>query len=92
MLWIALHFPRLALEALPPAPASPEPWAITDGACVLVCNRQAQARGVRDDMRLSAACALVPELRHRPRDTDAEAVALDTLAAWAGRFTPNVSL
>ena len=59
---------------------------------MLVCNRQAQARGVRDGMRLSAACALVPGLHHRPRDADAEAVALDTLAAWAGQFTPNVSL
>jgi protein ImuB len=59
---------------------------------VLVCNAQAAARGVRAGMRLSAACALAPDLEHRPRDAAAEAAALAALAAWAGKFTPNISL
>ena len=92
MLWIALDFPCLPLEAFPSASARAEAWAIADGAGVLVCNDQARALGVRAGMRLSAACALAPRLNHRLRDAAAEAAALDTLAAWAGQFTPNVSL
>lgn len=59
---------------------------------MLVCNEPARALGVREGMRLSAACALAPALNYRLRDTVAEAATLATLAAWAGQFTPNVSL
>jgi protein ImuB len=92
MLWIALDFACLPLEAFPSASTHAEPWAIVDGADVLVCNSRAHALGVREGMRLSAACALAPPLNYRLRDAAAEAAALDTLAAWAGQFTPNVSL
>ena len=92
MLWIALDFPCLPLETFALTSAHTEPWAITDGTDVLVCNRQAHALGVRHGMRLSAACALSPHLNHRQRDMAAEAATLDTLAAWAGQFTPNVSV
>jgi protein ImuB len=92
MLWIALDFPRLPLETFALASAHTEPWAIADGTDVLVCNQPARALGVHDDMRLSAACALSPQLNYRPRDTTAEAATLTTLAAWAGQFTPNVSM
>jgi protein ImuB len=43
-------------------------------------------------MARAAATALAPALRIRERDTEAEDNALKDLAAWAGRFTPNVSL
>ena len=92
MLWIALDFPCLPLETFALASAHTEPWAIADGADVLVCNEPARALGVRAGMRLSAACALAPQLNYRLRDAAAEAAALATLAAWAGQFTPNVSL
>ena len=92
MLWIALDFQCLPLEAFPSVSAQAEPWVIADGADVLVCNAEAHALGARAGMRLSAACALAPGLNYRLRDTVAEAAALDTLAAWAGQFTPNVSL
>jgi protein ImuB len=92
MLWIALDFPCLPLETFALASAPIEPWAIADGTDVLVCNRPAQALGVRHGMRLSAACALSPRLNYRLRDTAAEAATLDTLAAWAAQFTPNVSV
>ncbi len=59
---------------------------------MLVCNQPAHALGVREGMRLSAACALVPQLNYRLRDAAAETATLDTLAAWAQQFTPNVSL
>jgi protein ImuB len=43
-------------------------------------------------MTLAAACALAPTLSYRTRDPAAEAAALEQLAAWAGQFTPSVSL
>ena len=92
MLWIALYFPCLPLEAFPQASAQPESWAVTDGPAVTVCNAQAGARGVRSGMRLSAACALAPSLNYRPRDPAAETAALDQIAAWAGQYTPSVTL
>ncbi|MEO8441817.1 MAG: DNA polymerase Y family protein [Betaproteobacteria bacterium] len=92
MLWIALDFPCLPLDTFALPSAHTEPWAIADGTDVLVCNAPAQALGVRNGMRLSAACALSPQLNYRPRDEAAEAATLATLAAWANQFTPNVSL
>lgn len=92
MLWIALDFPCLPLETFALASAHSEPWAIADGTDVLVCNQPAHALGVRAGMRLSAACALSPRLNYRLRDAAAETATLATLAAWAGQFTPNVSL
>jgi protein ImuB len=92
MLWTALHFTCLPLESFPQASAQSEPWAVTDGAAVAVCNPQAGARGVRRGMSLSAACALAPDLNYRPRDLKAETAALEHIAAWAGQFTPSVTL
>lgn len=43
-------------------------------------------------MSLAAACALAPDLRHRPRDAAAEDAALGQIAAWSVQFTPAVSL
>jgi protein ImuB len=92
MLWIALHFPRLPLEAFAQTSASTEAHAVADGARVLTCNERAAARGVRSGMSIAAACALAPELVYRQRDAAAESAALDQLAAWALQFTPGVSL
>ena len=92
MLWIALNFPRLPLDAFPQASAAPEPWAVTDGPRVMVCNQHAHAQGLRAGMTLAAACALVPALNYRPRDAAVEAAALGQIAAWSAQFTPSVSL
>jgi protein ImuB len=92
MLWIALNFQRLPLDSFPQAAASAEAWAVADGPRVIVCNAQARAQGVRAGMSLSAACALAPKLNYRARVPAAEAAALDQIAAWAGQFTPSVSL
>jgi len=43
-------------------------------------------------MARAAAAALAPTLRVRERDAAAELEALEGLAAWAGRYTPNVAL
>ncbi|MGA8049493.1 MAG: DNA polymerase Y family protein [Burkholderiales bacterium] len=96
MLWVALRFPSLALEALSRDRAPHElagvPWVIADGREVLACNAQAEALGVRSGMGLAAAWAFAPRLRVRPREQAAEHEALEGIAAWACRFTPYVSL
>jgi protein ImuB len=94
MLWIALHFPRLALEA--PlrglAPCDGVPWAIAEERAVIACDAAASALGVRAGMPLAAAWAIAPQLAVRPRDAPAERSALEGAAAWLGGFTPRVSL
>ncbi|MDD5329715.1 MAG: DNA polymerase Y family protein [Sulfuricella sp.] len=91
MLWLSLYFPHLPLEIFPQG-AVLEPLAVADGRLVLNCNREAEAAGVRPGMAVSAAAALAPQLRFRRRDEAAEAAALSRLAAWAGQYTPAVSL
>ncbi len=87
-----MHLPRLPLEAFAQASASTEARAVVDGTRIIVCNERAVARGMRNGMSLAAACALVPDLVHRPCDHAIEAAALEQLAAWALQFTPGVSL
>jgi protein ImuB len=92
MLWLSLYFPRLPLEVFPQGGVAPEPLAIADGRLVLSCNREAEGLGIRAGLGVSAAAALAPQLQVRKRDEAAEAAALARLAAWAGQFTPTVSL
>jgi protein ImuB len=96
MLWVALHFPRLALEALlrgcAPSKGADEPWAVAENRCVLACNAAAAAAGVRPGSALAAAWAIAPRLRVLPRNAGAEAAALEAIAAWACQFTSRVSL
>lgn len=59
---------------------------------VVDCNAAAFALGVRPRMARAAAAALAPHLRFHERDAAAERAALEGVAAWAGRYTPNVAL
>jgi protein ImuB len=92
MLWTALYFPLFPLESFLPASARSEPWAVTDGTHVAICNGQARESGIRPGTSLATACALAPALNHRQRDPAAEAAALEQVAAWALQFTPAVTL
>jgi len=94
MLWAAFHFPRLPLEALlrGHAPSETGAWAVAESGRVLACDAAARRLGVRDGMALSAAWAIAPALRVLERNARAEAEALEGVALWLGRFTPNVSL
>jgi len=92
MLWMALHFPYLALETLLRGHASSEPWAVFEHRTVLACDARARALGIRAGMGLSAAWALAPQLRVCPRDAPAEHEAIEGIAAWLCAFTPSVSL
>jgi protein ImuB len=96
MLWLAIHFPALPLEIFSRGGAAPEPLAVIERqgnrSRVKACNEAASERGIRPGMAGPAALALVTDLIVRGRDLAAEQESLDGLAAWAGSFTPAVSL
>ncbi len=93
MLWIAICLPELPLEACTVTPDSiREPFAIGDAQRVLHVNRAAAAAGVTAGMRRTTAVALCPRLALRERDPTTEQSALEAVARWALRFTPNVAL
>ena len=95
-LWMAIHFPELALEALERDIDERRPHAVIDGSGsaqrVAACDRAAARAGVRSGMALNAAIALAPRLMARPRQPRAEERLLERCAAWAGQFTPLVSI
>lgn len=59
---------------------------------IVVADRAAAEAGVGAGMRLSGALGLSPDLAVFERQPAREAVALDSLACWAGQFTPQVSI
>ncbi|PKO89655.1 MAG: hypothetical protein CVU18_03320 [Betaproteobacteria bacterium HGW-Betaproteobacteria-12] len=89
MLWLALHFPLFALEALP---LRQSPSAVVGRGRILAGDPGATAAGVVSGQKLSTALGLAPGLRVFERDPAREARALADLACAAGRFTPSVSL
>jgi hypothetical protein len=58
---------------------------------VLVCDRLAAEAGVSAGQKLSTALGLQPGLAVSERDAAREGGALESLACWAGRFTPTLS-
>lgn len=95
-LWLAVHFPRLSLEALRIHPASHEPVAAVDGVgtktCIIDCTKDAADKGVRPGQMLNAALALEPHLRIVRREAASEQAALIRLADVGQGFTPTVSM
>ncbi len=89
MLWLALNFPLLPLEALP---LRQSPSAVVQRGRLLACDAAASAAGVTPGQKLSTALGLAPGLRAFEREAPREMLALDQLACWAGNFTPTVSL
>ncbi len=88
MLWLAIHFPALSLEIFP---SSSGPIAVAEKG-IVSCNEKASILGIRPGMTISAAHALSSGLIVKFRDRNAESETLAGLAAWAGRFTPSVSI
>ena len=89
MLWLALHFPLLPLEALA---SRQSPSALVVRGRVLVADKLAAGAGVAQGQKLSTALGLVPGLPVFERHIVRETRALENLACWAGRFTPTLSL
>lgn len=89
MLWLALHFPLLPLEALP---LRQSPSAVVARGLVQVGDAEAVAAGVCAGQKLSTALGLQPGLSVFERCEAREKQAQESLACWAGRFTPTISL
>jgi protein ImuB len=95
MRWLAIHLPALPLEVYSRSLEEEVPLAVCQrgqGGRILLGNRCAAQLGVRPGIPVGAALALVSDLRVLPRKLSAEHAALTRLAAWCGRFTPEVSL
>jgi protein ImuB len=96
MLWVALELPSLPLQIVERAGATAQPLVVSEGpaqrplvACV---NAAAKEAGIREGQAVAAAKALAGDLRIVPRDPRLEVETLESLAAWAGQFTPMVAL
>jgi protein ImuB len=74
------------------AGVSATPLVIAEGPeqrpLVVCANEAARRAGIREGQAVAAAKALAGEMRVLPRDTRAERAALESVAAWAGQFTP----
>jgi protein ImuB len=91
MLWLALYFPRFALEVFPSEQSDWPAVAVwRERVCAL--NLAAEQAGIALGQRLSSALGLAPGLRVCTRETAREAAALYGLACWAGRFTPQLCM
>ena len=99
MLWACLRFPQLALDVVrgdSDAPSRRMPFAVIDGPLqrrhIVLSNASAQTAGVRSNQALTAARTLCPHLSTIPRDGSAERQALEAIAAFAYRFSGEVSI
>jgi protein ImuB len=88
-LWLALHLPRLPLEARAPLPS---PSAVVERGRILIADEAAQGAGVASGIGVAAARALSPGIVLFPRDAPREDAALRALACWAGRLTPRIGV
>lgn len=91
MLWIALHLPKLPLEALTPS-HEPAARCVIEEHAVRVANDAAEAAGIHPGCRKATALALLPELELLERDPVKEGRFLESLALALLRFTPHVAL
>jgi protein ImuB len=96
MLWACLHFPALPLHAVFDTDERTLPCALTAGPRqrpqIAFSNAHARKLGVHRAQPLAAARACCAMLRARARDEAAENRLLRSLAAWAYRFSSQVSL
>lgn len=88
MLWLAVHLPRFAVEVC----AAPAPAVTVAAGRVLAADAGAEAAGIRPGMRLGSALGLAPGLSVCAPAPASAAAALQTLACWAGQFSPHLSL
>ncbi len=96
MRWLAVHLPALSLEIFTRGLVPTGPLAVVErgrgGPRILLPDPPAAALGLVPGMVAGAARALAADLRLIERDPAREETALASLAAWAGRFTSQVSL
>jgi len=96
VLWLALHFPRLALEVFAGAVSDAAPVAVCElregRDRVVACNPAAAAGSVRAGMGTAEAQACLPALKLLPRAPVRERAALERAAMGAGAFSDHVGL
>ena len=96
MLWACLHFPDLPLRAVFDDSELTQPCAVAEGPQqrqrVDFLNTAARRSGVRTGHVLAAARAICAQVQARARNAAAEKRLLCSFAAWAYRFSSQVSL
>src|SRR5258705_8165976 len=96
MLWVALELPALPLQIVERAGVSRDPLVISEGSAqrptVTCANAAAKKAGIREGQAVAAARALALALRILERDRGADHEALESLAAWAGQYTPMLRI
>lgn len=106
MLWIALEFPNLALDAVNRCGGSGGvgghdlmrdlPIVVTDGPAtrpvLYAINTAARDAGMNVGMTLASARAMESSLVALPRAPQKEAHCVQQIAAWCSQFTPSVSI
>ncbi len=92
MLWLAIHLPRLPLEALPvPLDALPRAGrCVVDQGQVLAADDAAQAVGVQPGLGQATAAALAPQVLQCPRDLPCETGFVRDLALALAVLTPHI--
>jgi nucleotidyltransferase/DNA polymerase involved in DNA repair len=92
---MALYIPFLSTDRLRSAPkTSPAVTIAQSGGVMRIIHISAEARDlrIRPGQTLADAKALAPQLITFPDDPAADRRALETLAAWADRFSPVVHI
>ncbi len=89
MIWGALRFPCLPLEALEIYRAEPRACVIEQHHRVLMATPAAYSQGVCDGMKMSTASAIT-DIHPCSREVDREQQALLRLASWAYKYTPYI--
>ncbi len=100
MLWIALHFPQLAIDCISrghgEALLADMPLAIHSGQAqrptLYALNAAAREAGLKPSMALAAARAVCGTLTALPRSVEKEEEALQRLAYQLAQFTPSVTV
>ena len=94
MLWIALHLPRLSLEAFMATVTgtADAPIALIDTHRIAAANAAAQSLGVKPGLKRATALALAPQLVLGQADAVRDGRALEPVVHAALAFTPQVSL
>lgn len=100
MLWIALHFPQLAIDCVSRGHGetllSSLPLVIHAGPAqrptLYALNSAAREAGLKPGMALAAARAVCGTLTALPRTLDKEESALQRLAIQLAQFTPSVTV
>lgn len=96
-LWLCLRFPALALEVFSASDKQPfgtdgkRPLAVVENHTLVLASAAARAQGVEAGLSPATARALCGELQLLERQPRREREALQQLAHWAYRYTPEVA-